>query len=169
MARMKDLDAEPTVVLTEPAIEALSHWVQWQGDDGLETGGYLHGQVEGSRVIVRRVTGPGQRSKRGPHSLTLDMHEAVPWEIAGEGEEETMLVGDWHSHPVGSPGPSDRDKTSWMDHWKEDGLESYVGIIAGCFSGEFDPTNPALLAWCVTPGPDGKPVLREAKLKGGVV
>lgn len=76
-----------------------------------ETGGILMGYLCDQDVVVTDVIGPGPKAVHRRYSFTPD----AKWqgdEIAKIYEESgrvTTYLGDWHSHPHGTPGLSVKD------------------------------------------------------------
>lgn len=80
-----------------------------------ETGGLLLGYWSGAEVvIVTGVIGPGPKASHGERSFHPD-HEWQQAELARRytesGQRQTYL-GDWHTHPGGTPRPSRTDRST---------------------------------------------------------
>lgn len=82
----------------------------------LETGGVLLGYVsprgEPEHVVVEAVLGPGPRARHSktqfePDSRWQEGEIAQRYELSGR---ITTYLGDWHTHPMGPPLPSRRDR-----------------------------------------------------------
>ena len=99
---------------------------------GVETGGYLYGH-EPSRYFsseVCLVSGPGPTSRHGRDSLRL----SHPLEVEAEfpdwlPAENFVRVGDFHSHPTGTPTPSRADLEAWAAGLRRQRRSTYVSII----------------------------------------
>jgi integrative and conjugative element protein (TIGR02256 family) len=77
-----------------------------------ETGGVLLGHwVEGRQAVVSHMIGPGPRAKHSYSTFEPDyqFQEAEIVKICGSVDAGCDYLGDWHSHPRGSPHPSARD------------------------------------------------------------
>jgi len=79
-----------------------------------ETGGALLGWSEGDEFVVHRVLGPGPGAK---HGFTYFEPDGT-WQadkgarIYAESGRKIAYVGDWHTHPRGTPRPSRRDRNT---------------------------------------------------------
>lgn len=80
-----------------------------------ETGGFLLGHRRGSHIEIVEATLQAKMDQASETSFErIDLHhqhraEAV-WESSGG---RIGLVGDWHTHPFGSPRPSAADRSAW--------------------------------------------------------
>lgn len=79
----------------------------------LETGGILIGRIEGDRVIVAHVVGPGPNAIHEPAKFIRDGDYAQQQldEYVNMSEVVDDYIGEWHSHPL-PVGPSMRDRES---------------------------------------------------------
>jgi integrative and conjugative element protein (TIGR02256 family) len=79
-----------------------------------ETGGALLGWSEHDDVVVARVLGPGPAAKHGLRSFAPDgdwqVREGA--RIYAESGRTIAYLGDWHTHPRGSPTPSGQDRAT---------------------------------------------------------
>ena len=77
-----------------------------------ETGGALLGWHDDEDVVVTRILGPGPNARHGFSHFEPDH----AWQgregrrIYDESGRTIAYVGDWHTHPRGSPRPSPQDK-----------------------------------------------------------
>lgn len=84
----------------------------------LETGGVLMGFISVSRdVVVTAIVHAGPEAKRTrisfrPDSRFQDNGIAKQYEASGR---QDCYLGDWHSHPKGSPSMSWRDRRTLQD------------------------------------------------------
>jgi integrative and conjugative element protein (TIGR02256 family) len=77
-----------------------------------ETGGALLGWSEGDQFVVAKVLGPGPKARHGCRFFEPD----ATWQ-QGEGERiyresgrRVAYIGEWHTHPLGAPTPSELDR-----------------------------------------------------------
>lgn len=67
------------------------------------------------RLSIVDATGPGEKSRHGVGSVTLDLaaSDELAREFAWSGED-IGEIGFWHTHPGGTPEPSPEDLRSWV-------------------------------------------------------
>ncbi|RYY17786.1 MAG: hypothetical protein EON55_01285 [Alphaproteobacteria bacterium] len=95
-----------------------------------ETGGFLIGTRRGPHIEVTELTtqGRGDRSTSTTFERLCPSHrERIHSAWRSSGATETM-VGDWHSHPVGSSRPSGTDRSAWRSLVRSNGLPM-IGVI----------------------------------------
>jgi proteasome lid subunit RPN8/RPN11 len=115
---------------------------------GVETGGYLYAHQPNRYfdTAVCLVTGPGPNSRHGRDSLQLshphEIESAFPDWLP---PENFVRVGDFHSHPNGTPTPSRADMNSWAAILKRRRYFTYVSIIVTPSPG--DGSGPQLHGW----------------------
>lgn len=82
----------------------------------LETGGFLLGLRRGLHIEITEATleGPQDRSTRRSFERRDPGHAKLAVAAWEAGDGKVGLVGDWHSHPVGSPMPSAADRGAWL-------------------------------------------------------
>jgi integrative and conjugative element protein (TIGR02256 family) len=101
----------PKELFAEMAIEA-SKW------SPLETGGVLVGYISISRdVVVTAIVHAGPDAKRTRTSFRPDprfQDDGIAQQYEASGRQDCYL-GDWHSHPRGSPSMSWRDRRTLQD------------------------------------------------------
>jgi integrative and conjugative element protein (TIGR02256 family) len=104
----------PRVWIAENALRELSREAAQRTP--LETGGLLLGYwssgPNGEEVLVEDIIGPGPEAQHERRRFTPDAHwqcQQLATAYASSGRITTYL-GDWHSHPGGSPTPSRRDR-----------------------------------------------------------
>lgn len=84
----------------------------------VETGGPLFGfDGEGEDVVIVAALGPGPRAKHRPRSLIPDRQatQAAIQLVYERGQGRYRYIGSWHTHPLGSPVPSERDVRTARD------------------------------------------------------
>ena len=85
--------------------------INWMSQDRVETGGHLYSHYPNrlTESLVCLVTGPGEGTLRGRHSLRL-----VPAELADHLRRGDFVeAGNWHSHPNDNGEPSTADMEAW--------------------------------------------------------
>ena len=84
----------------------------------LETGGVLMGYVSDStNVVVTAIVHAGPEAKRTRISFLPDprfQDDGIAQQYEASGRQDNYL-GDWHSHPKGSPSMSWRDRSTLQD------------------------------------------------------
>jgi integrative and conjugative element protein (TIGR02256 family) len=83
-----------------------------------ETGGVLMGYwpSEGSVVITHIIgPGPGARHTRYAFYPDLDFHDREIERIYSESGRISTYLGDWHTHPHGGNGTSQRDRKTLLN------------------------------------------------------
>lgn len=78
----------------------------------LETGGMLLGwRANTDEVVVTTVIGPGPNAEHNPTSFRPDAvwQQEQIGEVYRRSERRVTYLGDWHTHPDGSPSLSPRD------------------------------------------------------------
>lgn len=133
------------VVLTAPVLDAIRR-VCAEETQGRETGGILLGhQHTDGQLTVNQAAGPGPRAEQTPSSFRRDPAHAGEISARAYARNHSVWLGDWHTHPIGPPYPSNLD------------LASYAGLVADPTSG-FEaflsiiviPTSPDPLLWAWT-------------------
>ncbi len=119
------------VVLSDEVLQYLLEFRQLAGRD--EAGGQLFAKFDGDSVIsVVRATGPSSRDRRGQFWF-IPSRWREQAEINRMYREGLHFVGDWHTHPQGTPEPSQKDIDSILDcHTKSrKGIRGFLLIIVG--------------------------------------
>lgn len=103
------------------------------GGSVLETGGILLGRDEQSEGTTH-LTGagaPGPLAVRRPRFFLRDLAHARM--LAGQAWEHdrSQWVGEWHTHPLGRPVPSDLDLRSYATHVHDPelGFRRFISVI----------------------------------------
>lgn len=115
-------------VNAEHAIRVMSA----EGDTRLETGGALFGFDDGTQVAVTAVCGPGPKAIRAPQYFLRDLAHTRVAAKELHASSGAQWIGEWHTHPRGPNGPSDRDLHTYASHLfdSELGFEAFLSIIA---------------------------------------
>lgn len=74
-----------------------------------------------------------------------DRREQVVREFEVSVASRLLRAGDWHSHPVRDPIPSDADLAAWARHSEEAGVLPYAGVIVT--PGEVGWMSPEFHGW----------------------
>lgn len=80
----------------------------------LETGGVLVGYVGSRAIEVTGIVGPGPNARHAPTRFSPDavwQAERIA-ELYAESGRRLSYLGDWHSHPKGTPAASQRDRAT---------------------------------------------------------
>lgn len=87
--------------------------------DGSETGGVLLGRGPGADgvLLVDEAGDAGPNAVRKPDFFLRDRIHAQALADAAWIDRKAVWVGDWHTHPMGGPTPSERD------------LRTYEGLL----------------------------------------
>ena len=95
-----------------------------------ETGGFLLGMRRGRHIEITHATvqGPEDEATRFSFERLDRVHQDRAVAIWKEAGGTVGLVGDWHTHPFGSPIPSGTDRAAWRVLAASVG-HSAVGII----------------------------------------
>jgi proteasome lid subunit RPN8/RPN11 len=111
-----DAPARFTIHLSYGGVERMRGEIAWGAQQGVEVGGYLwaHRRAGPERVVVAHVSPPADGSLHGPTAVKLGRPESVAANWPDWlSRSELMVVGDWHSHPVGDGTPSRTDRENW--------------------------------------------------------
>lgn len=136
------------VTIQASALETITIEVFGSAPD-LETGGILLGHAATSSVDLHvTVAGdPGPQALHEPRRFLRDPAHAQTLADEAWADHRAMWIGEWHTHPVTGPMPSDIDLRSYLQHLKDPELrfpEFLSLIVANASSG------PALAAWVIT-------------------
>jgi proteasome lid subunit RPN8/RPN11 len=146
-------DARPQfeINLGGQSLEAIYDELDRVASYGVESGGYLWGLYENQidSALVTFASGPGLKAKHARDAVRL----SDPRDIAAGFPEhmqrsELRRLGDFHSHPSGSPQPSQHDRRVWASVLESSGRSAYVGLIA---TPSVDGSGPQLHAWVTRP------------------
>lgn len=100
--------------------------------DGNETGGILLGQLHNEGIAeIRTAGGPGPAAVRQPAFFLRDLDHARRLAADRFAEEGSVWIGEWHTHPTGSPAPSHRDLHTYAQLLADPelGFDAVVAVI----------------------------------------
>lgn len=135
----------PEVVITETALATVTKEAR-RSQDGLETGGILLGHDTPDQVLIRHAGDPGPQAVRGPRHFHRDLEHAQQLARAAWNQDQSLWIGEWHTHPAASAKPSELDLNSYLRHLHDPelGLDKFIAIIV-----ILDPTAMNAVAWVV--------------------
>ncbi|MFE4000460.1 Mov34/MPN/PAD-1 family protein [Nocardioides sp. YIM B13467] len=115
--------------------------------DGLETGGILLGKDTSDGVTIGVAGDPGPNAVHEPTRFLRDLNHAQRIAAAGWEHDQSVWVGEWHTHPRADPVPSAIDLDSYLRHLTDDelGFDRLISIIV---SPGHEP--PVAACWVVT-------------------
>lgn len=121
--------------------------------DGRETGGILLGHDHHSDGLlqVTEAGGPGAKARRSAKRFLRDLdHARTLGDLAYE-RDGSVWLGEWHTHPKGSPLPSPSDLATYLGLLADDslGFDSFASIIVTAETDE-EWDHPLLWPWVVT-------------------
>jgi integrative and conjugative element protein (TIGR02256 family) len=95
-----------------------------------ETGGYLIGRRRGPHIEITNLTiqGPNDMATVRSFDRSDPGHALRAIEAWNSDSKQSGIVGDWHSHPIGTGIPSTQDERSWLILAKSEKAK-VVGII----------------------------------------
>jgi integrative and conjugative element protein (TIGR02256 family) len=138
------LSAEALQTISEEIVSAPAH---------LETGGILLGQGDGQPDFhVIQAGGPGPNAVHEPTRFVRDLDHAVELADRAWNEEQAVWIGEWHTHPVAGPVPSETDLSSYLRHLEDPelGFERFLSlIVAPAHTGAAPEPGAVLAAWVV--------------------
>jgi integrative and conjugative element protein (TIGR02256 family) len=119
--------------------------------DGRETGGVLLGSDDGTVLKVRRAGGPGPRADRRASGFRRDLVHAQELALAAWAADESVWVGDWHTHPRRPARPSATDLATYNGLLGDPtlGFRRFCAIIVTPANG-VDWCRIEMAAWLVT-------------------
>jgi len=82
-----------------------------------EIGGILIGSYRGPHLEITSQTepGPGDTSTRTSFVRCDRRHQRAATDAWHRSKQTQTYVGEWHSHPLGSPKPSHIDENAWSE------------------------------------------------------
>lgn len=122
-------------------------WSTWP----LETGGILLGHTTDTDHVVTHMIGPGPKATHQRYTFTPDSD----WQTdqvanAWEREPTVQYLGDWHTHPLGSP------RFSTLDRKTAEAIAKYT-----------DAQQPRPIMLVLALGANASTRLGAAQLEGG--
>lgn len=157
----------PRVFLAPAALRAISDEIR-TAPTHLETGGILLGQGDGRPDFhVMRAGAPGPKALHEPTRFIRDLDYATALADQAWNEVQAVWIGEWHTHPIAGPSPSETDLTSYLRHLEDPdlGFECFLSLIIAPTTPTVregaDPEEPsaspgthrgaALAAWVIEP------------------
>jgi integrative and conjugative element protein (TIGR02256 family) len=135
-----------------------------RGGRVLETGGILLGHDSDGAPRVTVAGGPGPKALREPLRFSRDLDHAERLAEHAWLESQAVWLGEWHTHPGGSPVPSDIDMTSYGRHLADSDLafSRLVSLIVALPTADSDVSEASgghdgiagqaiMVAWLVEP------------------
>jgi integrative and conjugative element protein (TIGR02256 family) len=139
--------------------------------DGKETGGILLGHEPGDpeRIVIATAGDPGPGAHRSRSDFQRDLAHAKNLADAAYLRDQSVWVGEWHTHPRGPVCPSDRDLRTYRRFLLDPELHfiRVASLIITCKDDEWDDVEIsgwsislrstgstqrlAIAAWDVTP------------------
>ncbi|WP_170855214.1 Mov34/MPN/PAD-1 family protein [Methylobacterium sp. 275MFSha3.1] len=103
------------LILLRPGIERTIATYVAENEIGLEAGGIFIGSYRGPHIEIGSCTTPLPRDVRKPTLFDRSDpgHHAAALEAWKESSGTDTYVGEWHTHPVDDPVPSDLDLRTW--------------------------------------------------------
>ena len=157
------------VTVTDTCRAAVSRYAA-TAEDGRETGGILLGHHrERPRPIIDAV----HAGDAGPHAVRQvaafrrDVRHAQALADLAYRTDGSVWIGEWHTHPPGSPQPSSRDLTSYRRLLKDPELAFHVFLTMIILpSRDCGWSRPNFVGWVVTTADTWPvPLLRRAHLE----
>lgn len=124
-----------------------------QAADGRETGGILLGHDPGltARPLVRHVGDAGPNAVRRRSTFVRDQAHAQTLAERQHCVDRSVWIGDWHTHLIALPEPSDRDLTSYRRLLDDPDLSFARFLAVIVLAGPDDDwSRPSLHAWSFT-------------------
>jgi integrative and conjugative element protein (TIGR02256 family) len=122
--------------ITGTAVDAVLHAAA--DAEPLETGGLLMGYhtADCLEVVITDIVGPGPDAVHASDAFTPDYpyHERMVAELYESSGGTTTYLGDWHTHPGGTPSPSKTDTAALRQIARSPEArapEPIMGIAAG--------------------------------------
>lgn len=104
-----------------------------EGGSVLETGGILLGHDEETEGTTRLTAAgaPGPRAVRRPHFFLRDLDHARMLAAKAWDDDHSQWIGEWHTHPLGLPIPSELDLRSYATHIHDPelGFRRFISVI----------------------------------------
>lgn len=168
----RSAEPPPRVFLAAAALHAISAEIR-TAPANLETGGILLGQGDGlPDFYVMRAGGPGPKALHEPTRFIRDLDYATALARQAWADVQAVWIGEWHTHPIARPVPSETDLNAYLRHLQDPelGFKRFLSLIiapttpttknapeVGELDEPGDPASPgakrvaALTAWVVAP------------------
>ncbi len=139
-----------TIVFTTAAASQLAALAA-HASDGLETGGILLGTDHGlsGPVIVVACGGPGPKAVRRRSYFRRDLAYASALAEQRAALDGSAWIGEWHTHGITMPEPSDRDLRTYRELLADPELGLIVAVIV-LAGPDRDWNRPVVHAWSFT-------------------
>jgi integrative and conjugative element protein (TIGR02256 family) len=123
------IDRIEQVVITASAAAAICD-ESVRSADGHETGGVLLGHI-GTNAWVRHAGGPGPAAVHRPNFFLRDLHHAQRLAAEAFAHDQSVWIGEWHTHPRAGPIPSTRDLNTYLSLLADPQLrfEAFIALI----------------------------------------
>jgi proteasome lid subunit RPN8/RPN11 len=164
-----DIRPRYELTLTHGARQAIEDEVRLFAPHRRETGGFLwaHQRPRLGYADIQYASGPAPGSLHGRRTVILGEPEDVEATF-GEFTRRARFVwaGCWHTHPSGSPNPSELDRETWAVALKRSGWTRYVSVIVTPSDDSLGWMFPRLHAWVMHAHAGGRPhTLEPARIK----
>ena len=118
------------VVIGDAALSVMRRHRQWPFFN--EAGGLLFATIGQDAIHIVEATIPNRKDGRGSNYFEIDLNGAQST-IDERFQHGLHYVGEWHTHPVGHPSPSARDRTTMTSAFAKSkhGLQALLLIIVG--------------------------------------
>ncbi|UCN14440.1 Mov34/MPN/PAD-1 family protein [Cellulomonas iranensis] len=99
----------------------------------LETGGILlgHDDEAGGSTRLTAAGAPGPLAVREPRFFLRDLNHARMLAARAWAHDRSQWIGEWHTHPLGHPVPSELDVRSYTSHVHDPdlGFRRFISVI----------------------------------------
>lgn len=119
------------IILDKSIIKTVYKYRQLTKDSS-EAGGQLFAHINNHEIILKVATIPDKSDNRTKYSFLPNRKKQLN-EINYYFKKGLHFVGDWHTHPIQVPSPSDTDLKSMMDCFEKSKheLNYFILIIVG--------------------------------------
>lgn len=145
----------PTIGITPEALTSIRAIIAGS-DPALETGGALFGHEHA--LVVTSASGPGPKAVHQPDYFLRDLEHTQLAADRAHKADRSQWIGEWHTHPSGTPEPSPLDLSTYVSHLVDTELrfERFIALI-----GSLTPW-PHLSAWVLAHSQNGIELHRAA-------
>ncbi|MEU2762540.1 Mov34/MPN/PAD-1 family protein [Streptomyces sp. NPDC007094] len=118
------------VHLTKEALRVITDELR-TADRTRETGGILLGHHVHDTVTVQHSGTPGPQAVQTPTYFLRDRAHAQTLADHAYAQDNSVWIGEWHTHPTSRPVPSSRDATTYHQllNDPELGFRSFIAVI----------------------------------------